>query len=214
MNANLLNLMLIIVFVVMIVAALLGGLIGFVKGIYKTTLKTIVKSVLVLVLIFITPALANAIGNINIQGILQTATATTIHSWIAQQITNSGLFSPINGLSLYASAIALANSILAYATFFLGAILIQILASPLTALLYNGIFRWISPVETNKERKGDGRILNTDNERYNYISYNGCDLEYTTGTIIVTYLMYNPNTNYEDDIIERYDYILDKNFED
>jgi hypothetical protein len=153
MNANLLNLILIIVFVVMIVAALLGGLIGFVKGIYKTTLKTIVKSVLVLVLIFITPALANAIGNINIQGILQTATATTIHSWIAQQITNSGLFSPINGLSLYASAIALANSILAYATFFLGAILIQILASPLTALLYNGIFRWILPVETNKERK-------------------------------------------------------------
>lgn len=69
-------------------------------------------------------------------------------------------------------------------------------------------------IVTNKERNGDGKILNTDDEHYNYISYSGTDLEYTTGTIIVTYLMYNPDTNYEDDIIERYDYILDRNFED
>jgi hypothetical protein len=69
-------------------------------------------------------------------------------------------------------------------------------------------------IVTNEEREGDGRVLNQDNEHYYYISYSGCDFEYTTGTIIVTYLMYNPNTNYEDDIIERYDYILDKKFED
>ena len=80
--------------------------------------------------------------------------------------------------------------------------------------LQRAIVERVIGIVTNKERKGDGRILNTDSEQYNYISYNGCDLEYTTGTIIVTYLMYNPNTNYEDDIIERYDYILDKKFED
>ena len=80
--------------------------------------------------------------------------------------------------------------------------------------LQRAIVERVIGIVTNKERKSDGRILNTDSEQYNYISYNGCDLEYTTGTIIVTYLMYNPNTNYEDDIIERYDYILDKKFED
>ena len=31
---------------------------------------------------------------------------------------------------------------------------------------------------------------------------------------MITYLMYNPETDYEDDIIERYDYVLDRNFED
>lgn len=69
-------------------------------------------------------------------------------------------------------------------------------------------------IVTNKEREGDGRILNTDDDYYNYISYRDTDLDYTTGTIMVTYLMYNPDTNYEDDIIERYDYVLDRNYED
>ena len=67
-------------------------------------------------------------------------------------------------------------------------------------------------IVTNKERKGDGQILNTD-DGYNYISYRDTDLDYATGTIMITYLMYNPDTNYEDDIIERYDYILDRNYE-
>lgn len=66
---------------------------------------------------------------------------------------------------------------------------------------------------TNKERKGDAKVLNT-NGNYTYISYYGTDLDYTTGTIMITYLMYNPETDYEDDIIERYDYVLDRNFED
>ena len=66
---------------------------------------------------------------------------------------------------------------------------------------------------TNKEREGDAKVLNT-NGNYTYISYYGTDLDYTTGTIMITYLMYNPETDYEDDIIERYDYVLDRNFED
>ena len=66
---------------------------------------------------------------------------------------------------------------------------------------------------TNKEREGDAKVLNTNGD-YTYISYYGTDLDYTTGTIMITYLMYNPETDYEDDIIERYDYVLDRNFED
>lgn len=66
---------------------------------------------------------------------------------------------------------------------------------------------------TNAEREGDAKVLNTNGD-YNYISYYGTDLDYTTGTIMITYLMYNPETDYEDDIIERYDFVLDRNFED
>lgn len=66
---------------------------------------------------------------------------------------------------------------------------------------------------TNADREGDATVLNTNGD-YTYISYYGTDLDYTTGTIMITYLMYNPETDYEDDIIERYDYVLDRNFED
>lgn len=66
---------------------------------------------------------------------------------------------------------------------------------------------------TNADREGDATVLNTNGD-YTYISYYGTDLDYTTGTIMVTYLMYNPKTDYEDDIIERYDFVLDRNYED
>lgn len=61
-------------------------------------------------------------------------------------------------------------------------------------------------------RNGDARILNTDS-KYNYISYKGSELPYKTGTVMLTYLMYNPKTTYTDDVIERYDYILDARLE-
>ena len=66
---------------------------------------------------------------------------------------------------------------------------------------------------TNADREGDATVLNTNGD-YTYISYYDTDLDYTTGTIMVTYLMYNPKTDYEDDIIERYDFVLDRNYED
>ena len=54
---------------------------------------------------------------------------------------------------------------------------------------------------------GDGRVLNTGDPYYNYISY-----RYVPGArpgdIIVTYCFYNPENNVEDDIIERYDTII------
>ena len=37
---------------------------------------------------------------------------------------------------------------------------------------------------------------------------------YNVGTVMLTYLLYNPDTSYEDDILERYDYILDDRFEE
>ncbi len=38
-----------------------------------------------------------------------------------------------------------------------------------------------------------------------YISYT--DVDCTKGDTIVTYLIYNPDTNYTDDVVERFDYI-------
>lgn len=66
---------------------------------------------------------------------------------------------------------------------------------------------------TKAERPGDGRILNTEDTQYNYISYSGVD-DTRDGTIILTYLLYNPGTDYEDDIMERFDFILDRSYED
>lgn len=75
------------------------------------------------------------------------------------------------------------------------------------------IIERVIAIITNGNREGDAKVLNTNGD-YNYISYYGTDLDYTTGTVMITYLMYNPETDYEDDIIERYDYVLDRNFED
>lgn len=68
-------------------------------------------------------------------------------------------------------------------------------------------------IVTNKEQAGDGIILNTAAE-YNYISYRNVDFEIYSGTIILTYFIYNPGTDYVDDIMERYDFVLDREYED
>lgn len=65
---------------------------------------------------------------------------------------------------------------------------------------------------TNKET-GDGKILNTDNKKYNYINYSGVE-NISDGTVILTYCIYNPDSNEPDDIIARYNYILDTENED
>lgn len=52
---------------------------------------------------------------------------------------------------------------------------------------------------------GAGHIL--DNPEY-YISYSGVE-GISNGNIICTYFIYNPENNYEDDIMYRYDYIID-----
>lgn len=67
---------------------------------------------------------------------------------------------------------------------------------------------------TNKSNPGDGIILNTENSDYNYISYSSVDFATCDGTIILTYFVYNPGTNDIDDIMERYDFVLDREYED
>lgn len=68
-------------------------------------------------------------------------------------------------------------------------------------------------IVTNAERQGDGKILNAI-DGCDYISYRNVDFQTCDGTIILTYLIYNPDTTYTDDIIERYDFCLDREFED
>jgi hypothetical protein len=54
---------------------------------------------------------------------------------------------------------------------------------------------------------GDGKVLNTDDPYYNYISYR-CIGNFRTGDIVVTYLYYNPETGYIDDVIYRSDWTV------
>ena len=52
---------------------------------------------------------------------------------------------------------------------------------------------------------GAGHIL--DNPDY-YFSYSGVE-GISNGNIICSYMIYNPDNNYEDDIIYRFDYVID-----
>jgi hypothetical protein len=61
---------------------------------------------------------------------------------------------------------------------------------------------------------GDGRVINTKKRNNNYVSFRRT-YDYCTGKrihkgdVVLTYLIYNPNNNYIDDIVERVDYIID-----
>ena len=79
----------------------------------------------------------------------------------------------------------------------------------------NGVLiieRVIGIVDDDKE--GDGIILNTSDKDHNYISYRNVNFETRNGTIILSYFVYNPNTNYVDDVVRRYDFVLDREYED
>lgn len=54
---------------------------------------------------------------------------------------------------------------------------------------------------------GEGHVLNEDPES-NGISYRSVT-GISTGNVICTYFIYNPDNNYIDDIIMRFDYIID-----
>lgn len=61
--------------------------------------------------------------------------------------------------------------------------------------------------------KGDGKILNT--KKSGYINYHRTH-DYSTGKrvkkgdVVLTYLIYNPNSNLIDDVVERIDYIISR----
>ena len=59
------------------------------------------------------------------------------------------------------------------------------------------------------DAEGNGRVLNCANPDYYYISYKSVK-NANIGDIILTYFVYNPDNNIEDDIIERFDFIIDK----
>ena len=65
-------------------------------------------------------------------------------------------------------------------------------------------------------KNGDGKVLNAYDEDYDYISYRRCleNEQIREGTLMVTYLIYNPDTTYCDDIIERYDCVVSHGMED
>lgn len=56
---------------------------------------------------------------------------------------------------------------------------------------------------------GDGRVLNCVDPDYYYISYRSVE-DFQEGDTILTYFIYNPDTNYADDILERFDYVIDR----
>jgi len=65
-------------------------------------------------------------------------------------------------------------------------------------------------------RDGDGKVLNAYDEDYDYISYRRClgNEQIREGTLLVTYFVYNPDTTYCDDIVERYDCVVSHEMED
>lgn len=158
------NTILIVILVVVLAFALLALIAGLIKGIYKTAVKTLIEVGLIIVFIFLTPSIANAVGNIDfsnfeqsftltINDVSHTIQLTTIQQTLADIITATGLISPINGISIYQTAIALATSLLSYVLFFVEVLLLQLFIWLITAIIYNGIFRWFLPVETRKEAR-------------------------------------------------------------
>lgn len=62
---------------------------------------------------------------------------------------------------------------------------------------------------------GDGKVLNAYDDDYDYISYRSVtDQKYYDGTVFISYMIYNPENNYIDDITERYDFVLCREWED
>lgn len=59
-------------------------------------------------------------------------------------------------------------------------------------------------VGTVTDDEKNGAIQNADSD-YNYISY--VDVDCTKGDTVTTYLIYNPKTNYTDDVINRIDFV-------
>lgn len=139
-------------FIFLILATVVAGIIGLFKGLLKTTLKTILKFILVVIAVFTTPVIANALSTFKVIP-AEDGSKINLQVFIADKISSSGLVSPTNGMTVYETAIAIANAVIAYAVFLILLILIAIFIGLLTTIIYHGIFRWFLPVETRKEHK-------------------------------------------------------------
>lgn len=56
------------------------------------------------------------------------------------------------------------------------------------------------------DNNGNGEVLNPPKDGGYYISYASVE-DARKGDLIITYCVYNPYSNYEDDVIERWDFI-------
>lgn len=74
--------------------------------------------------------------------------------------------------------------------------------------------RCICYVEKFDNGEGFGTILNCFSKDYAYIHFEKMGEPLHKGTIVVTYLVYNPNTKLVDDVIEVYDFVISRTFED
>lgn len=60
---------------------------------------------------------------------------------------------------------------------------------------------------------GSGRLLNYENPEFYYISYRTSVKDAKKGHIILSYMVYNPENNYIDDIMKRYDFVISTEYE-
>lgn len=74
--------------------------------------------------------------------------------------------------------------------------------------------RCICYVEKFENGEGFGTILNCFSKDYAYIHFEKTGEPLYKGTIVVTYLVYNPNTKLVDDVVEVYDFVISRTFED
>ena len=171
MSPELLSTIMIALLAFLFFLTFLGVLAGLIKGLYKTAVKSLILAALLVVFLFVTPSISNSVGNIDLSNFNlsfsigdETVVVTTIQETLANVITSTGLISPMNGISIYETAIALANSFLSYVLFFVMVLLTQLFLWLFTTIIYNGIFRWFLPVETKKQRRE--RKLKKKEERY------------------------------------------------
>lgn len=61
---------------------------------------------------------------------------------------------------------------------------------------------------------GSGRLLNYENPDFYYISYRTSVSNCKKGHIILSYMIYDPKSNYIDDIMKRYDFVINTEYED
>lgn len=60
---------------------------------------------------------------------------------------------------------------------------------------------------TNAE-EGDGMMFNSPDPQFIYIGYRRVSQPLENGAVVLSYMVYNPQNNYVDDIAERYDFVL------
>lgn len=58
-----------------------------------------------------------------------------------------------------------------------------------------------------QDTEGNGQIVNCSDPQHNYISYKGVEDRYV-GAVILTICIYQPCNEFEDDVVQRFDYIL------